>query len=335
MAKQDTLSVRPSIFQKHNIAIFPTRNGQYILFHDPDQRSYFQFSSDDQTIPIEEYSSQIDLQAFDAYPGSQSLSESQAIDFAYVSSLLKTFTGAEALYLVIRGRLFSGSFQFLLPDTEHWTDVSSVQIEVDAGYESHDSIYLIEAKVGRRDNFHIRQLYYPYLEWSRRSRKRIVPIFLVYSNAKYYFHEFSFSDDFGDLRLLRSKGYVVNESPIATVSLSSITHSTVAEAEPDVPYPQGNDLDKVIDLVSLIDQGVATKTEIAEYFEFDDRQGDYYANAACYLGYLIRDDQKYMLTELGREFLAIRSSSMRNAAVVEQMLQRAIVSQILRNAARQ
>ena len=125
-------------------------------------------------LTIEPFRPSQDLRAFDSYPGSQRLSESQAIDFAYISSLIQTFVGIEQMYLTIRGRLFSGAFSFRLPASfwlpagGHKVDISRVQIEVDAGYESNESICLIEAKVGKRDDFHIRQLYYPYLEWSRR-----------------------------------------------------------------------------------------------------------------------------------------------------------------------
>ena len=36
MAKIDTLAERPRAFKEHHLSIFPTRNGVYILFRDPD-----------------------------------------------------------------------------------------------------------------------------------------------------------------------------------------------------------------------------------------------------------------------------------------------------------
>ena len=195
MAKHDTLHDRPKFFKDHNLSLFPVKNGQYILFRDDNNKSYFKFPEKALDLPVGIYHSKIDYHTYDSYPGSENLSESQAIDFAYLSSLLRTVTGEDNLNLVIRGRLFSGDFNFYLEDLDHHVAVSSVQIEVDAGYESRDSIYLIEAKIGKRDNFNVRQLFYPYLEWSHRSRKRIVPIFLVYTNSKYYFYEFNCSDN--------------------------------------------------------------------------------------------------------------------------------------------
>ena len=323
MAKQDTLSVRPVVFKRNDLVIFPVRNGRYIVFKDPDQKSYYELSAQQYDLQPEVYYSQVALTSFDSYPGSQSLSESQAIDFAYVSSLIKGFTQDNDLCLTIRGRLYSGQFHFCLPVTGYHVDVQSVQIEVDAGYESPNGIYLIEAKVGKRQDFHIRQLYYPYLEWSHRSQKRIVPIFLAYSNGKYYFYEFSFSQQFGSLRLDRSACYTINESPLARIDIVELLQDTTTELEPDdIPYPQANDLDKVVDVISLVGSGITTKTAIADFFEFDERQGDYYANAGRYLGLLDRTGQEYALTDLGGHLLETRSISQRTGMLVRQMITR-------------
>jgi len=322
MAKQDTLSERPSDFRQHDIAIFPVKNGQYILFRDPENRSYFKFPDNELELPVNIYQSKVDFKKFDTYPGGQNFTESQAIDFAYISSLLRTYTGEEYLNLVIRGRMFSGNFDFLLPNIKHKVNVSGVQIEVDAGYESINSIYLIEAKIGKRDDFHIRQLYYPYLEWSHRSNKQVVPIFLIYTNSKYFFYEFGFSDNFGELFLKSSICYAVNESPIAEINYPLLLRTIAVEDEPNIPYPQANDLDKVVDLLSLVKNGIDTKASISEYFEFEERQGDYYANAARYLGFLEKDENKYALTELGKILLDTKIASERTLLIFRQLLKR-------------
>jgi hypothetical protein len=197
-----------------------------------------------------------------------------------------------------------------------------VQIEVDAGYESPDGLYLIEAKVGKRDDFHIRQLYYPFLEWSNRSRKRIVPIFLAYTNGKYYLYEFSFSDAFGELHVTRSGCFVINESPIPRIDIRALLRMLPVSIEPLAPYPQANDLDKVADLIPLVESGLETKAEIAEFFEFDERQGDYYANAGRYLGLLEREDHRYVVTDLGRQFIQTRSIAEKSRLLIEQLLMR-------------
>jgi hypothetical protein len=320
MAKLDTLSVRPIVFKQHSLTIFPVKNGEYVIFEDPEEKSYYTFSRKENDLPVTIHNSRVDLTSFDAYPGNQGLSESQALDFAYIASLLKRFTKDEELSLVIRGRSFSGAFSFRLPTNNRRVNVSSVQIEVDAGYESPQAIYLIEAKVGRRDDFHIRQLYYPFLEWSNRSYKPIVPIFLVYTNGKFYLYEFSFSPNFGDLEIVQSGCFSINESPIVHINIKNLLREIPVGNEPVVPYPQANDLDKVADLISVVDEGLSTKTEIADFFEFDERQGDYYANAGRYLGLLKREKGNFLLTNLGRRFTRVRSISGKSQLLIEQLL---------------
>lgn len=252
MAKLDTLDSRPKVFKENMLTIFPVKNGEYIIFEDPGKRSYFEFSRQLERIPIQRYDSRVDLRAFDSYPRGQSLNEAQAISFAFISSLLKAFTADENLKLTIRGRSYTGTFGFDLQELGHHVRVSGVQIEVDAGYESNDAIYLIEAKAGKKDSFHIRQLYYPYLEWSNRSQKNIVPIFFIYSNGKYYLIEFSFGSNFGDLEIARGKCYTINESPTLRLNISEFLRRVPEGEEPKgVPYPQADDLDKVIDSVRL------------------------------------------------------------------------------------
>ncbi|HQY94625.1 hypothetical protein [Caldilinea sp.] len=324
LAKIDTWRECPEVFRKHSLTIFPVENGKYIIFKDLMRKTYFGLDEAVYPVVLERYTSKIDLYRFDSFPGIQRLNESQALDFAFISSLLCNFTGDNDLNLVIRGRTFSGRFDFRLPNVEHQVKVSSVQIEIDGGYESNDAIYLIEVKTGRREDFHIRQLYYPFLEWSNKSRKRIVPIFLIFTNGKFYFFQFGFQREFGDLRVERAQGFVVNEAPTTEINIALLIEQTVVEQEPNVPFPQANDLDKIVDLIALADRDLAAKTEIASYFEFDERQADYYANAGIYLGFLARHGNGFLVTKLGQRFIGTNSLSMRTNMMVEQMLKHSV-----------
>ena len=329
MAKLDTIGVCPKVFRDYRMTIFPVRNGQYILFSDPEQRTYFKFGPNGYALRPEVHRSSVDLSSYDSYPGSQDLNESQAIDFAHLTGLLHRFTNEEALHLTIRGRGYSGRFGFRLPFGWHHVDVESVQIEVDSGYENPSAINLIEAKLGRRDDFNIRQLYYPFLEWSRRSSKRIVPLFLTYTNGIYTLTEFEFASRFGELIAVRSGSYLIDETPALQVNVLQVLASTPQETEHYAPYPQANDLDKVIDLVGAVDRGANDKSLIADYFEFDERQGDYYANAARYLGFLDRSGHMFTTTGYGRALLDTQSRQKRTRLLLEQICKRPSLRQIL------
>ncbi len=195
-----------------------------------------------------------------------------------------------------------------------------VQIEGDAGYEGCGGVYLIEAKRGRRDDFHIRQLWYPWLHWSARTRKRVAPIFFAYSNGQYFLTEMAFGEEYGDCRILRNRAYCLNESPLADLDFRRLLEEFPAGSEPEGAFPQANDLDKVVDVVQAAGNGQVTKASIAALFDIEERQGDYYGNAACYLGLLSRRDGGFEATPDGLEFGALKGRAERTARLVAIMI---------------
>jgi hypothetical protein len=321
MAKMDTLHDRPQVFREQEVNLFPVKNGRYVLFRDPENKTYFRFGASLESLTARNYPASVDLNQFDTFPRGNQLSESQAIDFAFLSGLLPHFFGDAQARLTVRGRLFSEPFGFQPPAGEARIEVSRVQIELDAGYESPDRLFLLEAKVGKRDDFNIRQLYYPFLNWSARSRKKIVPIFLTYTNGQYFLTEFAFSPRFGELGIVRSECYTINDSPFAEIDWARLLRETPVEAEA-TPFPQADDMDKVVDLVRLLPAGLSDKAQFAESFEFDERQGDYYANAAKYLGLVEREGKGFQLTSLGEAFCRTTSRADRTLCLVKQLLKR-------------
>jgi len=325
MAKQDTLESRPEIFRRNHLSILPTTNGEYVVFKDPHKRSYFSFDFGSSPLPVERHASESSVDSIETLNLGTISSEFQAIDYANIVSVLKSFTGETNLRLTIRGKSRSGSFQVTLPEGPAIT-IEGVQIEIDSGYEGSRGIYLIEAKLGKREDFHIRQLFFPWKDWSQKTRKQVIPIFFVFSNGLFYLFQFRFGEQYGDMEIIKTKCYSVDEDPILAIHFEALAQATLVEAaEPDfVPFPQANDLDKIIDLVVSFNDEVSTKEGIADYFEFDERQGDYYANAAIYLGFLDRGEvsSQFSLTELGGELKRCRTRRSRNSILFNQLLKR-------------
>jgi hypothetical protein len=318
MAKIDTLAERPAILAEKGLALFPVRNGHYALFPDPEQKSFFRFAGE-VTPPVRRFVPDLDLGGYDTFPRGQEASESQALDFAFHSGLSPAFCGDAGMRLTLRGRLFSGNFAFPTPVGALAVDVARVQIEVDAGYEGAEAVFLMEAKRGRREDFHIRQLWYPYLHWSRLTGKRVIPIFFAYSNAQYFLTEFAFGPGFGEIKVVRNRAYCLEE-PQAEVDFPALFAATQAGAEPEGAFPQANDLDKIVDLVQAAGSAPLTKAALAEAFGFEERQGDYYGNAACYLGLVDREDSAFAITAAGKAFNGLRSRAERTRALLARML---------------
>jgi hypothetical protein len=333
LAKQDTKNSRPDVFKQNKLSILPVENGKYIIFRDESARTYYPLDKILAEVPAEEYQPTKDYREYQSLDVRNLSSESQAIDFANLVSLLKTFTNEKELNLTIRGRQRSEKFLVAIPGSGHIVEVKGVQIEVDAGYESPEKIYIFEAKLGRVEDFNIRQLYYPFKDWSCRSSKEVIPLFFVYTNGLFYILQFSFGEEYGDLRLVRSKCFTVNEPAKQPVNLKQLLAESRIETEPEVPYPQANDLDKVIDIVTNFHSACLTnKAAIAEFFDFDERQGDYYANAGYYLGLLKRvpDSHDFELTREGEYIAKSENRSRRNLLLLKQMLKRPSFNEIVR-----
>lgn len=247
--------------------------------------------------------------------------------------MLKRFTGETTLNLTIRGRQRSSKFDVTLPPNHHDVQVDGVQIEVDAGFESPEKIYIIEAKLGRVEDFNIRQLYYPFRDWSCRSRKEVIPLFFVYTNGLFFILQLAFGREYGDLQCVRGKCFTINEPLKQRVNLQQRLDESRIEPEPSVPYPQANDLDKVIDiLTNFRSANLTNKWAIADFFDFDERQGDYYANAGSYLGLLKRipHSAEFELTTDGEYIARSENRSRRNLLLLKQMIKRPSFNEIIR-----
>jgi hypothetical protein len=299
MTKFDSRKTRPKLLLDLGITILPTSNGEYALLRGDG------YSDVPATKQVETYDASkiAKLQTIQWSDGIRS--ECQAIDTLFMISALRSFVGDDSLQLTIRGRLRSGdfSFKFRTRVRQEIVRVHGVQIEVDAGYEGK-KVAIVEAKFGSTDSFIIRQLYYPYRELLRSGvTKEIVPILLVYSNLVYSLYAFNFQqeDDYQSIYLTRQVDYVLGDldTPPRLVDFD-----TAKRKKPplEIPFPQADDLTKVIDVTDILASTPADKDQIAERFQVEPRQGDYYGNAAAWLGFAEKSNARFQLTRSGKRF---------------------------------
>lgn len=252
-------------------------------------------------------------------------SESQILDMANATGLLHDFLEDEDACLTIRGRLRSPRFEFEF-DTPHGRTplaVDGVQIEVDSGFEG-SQLHLIEAKLGARSNFHVRQLYYPLRMWAALlPQKPISALFLAWSNRCYSLRKFLFDPVrlYHSWALAKSVDYYLDE-PAPIPSLEQLLESTPEEDSP-LPFPQADDVRRVIDIVDAVAAGVVARPEIAARFDINERQADYYANAAAYLGLVRRLNGGFEPTSEGKQFVS-QSFSRRQTALLQRLLRRPV-----------
>jgi len=131
------------------------------------------------------------------------------LDFAYATSLVRTFVQDESLVLTIRGRKYTPKFSFKVGS--HEITAESVQTEVDAGYEGKNQVVLVEAKNSETTNVIIRQLFYPFRQWQQHTEKPVKTLFFEKRENLYSLWQFTFGDvnDYNSIKLERSRCFEI------------------------------------------------------------------------------------------------------------------------------
>lgn len=281
MTKFDHRSQLPELFVEHKLSILPTSRGTYEIGA---FETFCDFNKEDvEIVPVNfpTFLESIDYKDI--------TSESIAINCAFISKILHDFIGEENLFPTVSGRMSSSLFDFAINSKQKTfrINVENSQIEIDGGFEGDNSLNLIEAKNYISDDFLIRQLYYPYRLWSDKIVKRVRPIFLTYSNGIFDLREYEFTNPelYNSIRLLQHKKYALQERDINIENIQNILDNVQVTKEPELPFPQADSFERVINLCELLKQkGFISKEDITHNYDFDHRQTDYYSNAAKYLG---------------------------------------------------
>ncbi len=203
LCKQDSREDRPNVFAENNLFILPIKNGTYAIIKG---EGYVDIPEINSTTKI--YQSKLDFHLDTSQVGN---SEMQHLDFAYASSLIRTFLNDESLVLTIRGRKFTPEFEFKVGN--HHISTKSVQTEVDAGYEGRNQVVLIEAKNSMSKNIIIRQLFYPFRQWKQHTTKKVNTLFFEKQGNTYNLYNFGFNNalDYNSIELLNSCKYEIIE----------------------------------------------------------------------------------------------------------------------------
>jgi hypothetical protein len=120
----------------------------------------------------------------------------------------------------------------------------------------------------------------------------------------------------------------------STVDLDEILQSVKSDPSNParVPFPQANDLDKILDIIVSFREERKTSEQISKEFKFHGRQGDYYANSALYLGFLVRDQEcigSFVLTGRGKEIKRCKIRLCRNRILFNQLLRKPVFRSVM------
>ncbi len=302
MTKFDSSENLPDMFKKNELAILPIKRGSYIIGKFQNyQLVDINNEIDVETKNLPDYITTIDYKNI--------TSEAISLNAAYISGMLEDIVG-EPVVPTISGRMGTGEFnyQILLNDQNSFPiNVENSQMEIDGSYESVSKFIILEAKNHYMKDFIIRQLYYPYKVWKSSTNKEIIPIMLIKHDNIFNFFVYNFENenDYNSIKLKEIKRYILDEpyNPIEVSDIMSIMSDIeFAKESSDVPFPQANTFNIVLDLLGQLSAQDMTPEDITNFLEYDPRQTNYYIDAAKYLGFVTKE-KKYTLTEYGKNIM--------------------------------
>lgn len=201
LCKMDSRKDVPNVMSENGLFLLPTKNGQYVILKGEGFVDIPEIGG-----KPENYNKKLQ---FDLDTSKVGNSEMQHLDFAYASSLIRTFMEDPSLVLTIRGRKYTPKFSFNVGNNK--IEVESVQTEIDAGYEGMNKVVLIEAKNSTTKNTIIRQLYYPFRQWAEHTKKEIFLLFFEKRGSEYLIWQYKFDDkmDYNSIKLVKSKKFKI------------------------------------------------------------------------------------------------------------------------------
>ena len=305
MAKFDHKINLPKIFLENNLSILPITRGNYLIAN---FETYHEFESESNVIykaELPDYIQSLDCENI--------FSESVALNCAFASGIIANFMEDENILPTITGRMSAGEFNFEINNVKnnekYIVHVKNPQIEIDAAYEGIKNFAIIEAKRDISEDFLIRQIYYPYRMMYEKITKNIKLIFFVYSNGIYHLYEYKFEnpEHYNSLILVKQKNYAVEDTKINSADIQEILQKTILKTEPEIPFPQADNFERIINLCELLNKKVLSKDDVTTEYDFDERQTNYYTDAARYLGLIEKKNSgniSYNLSKFGEKILS-------------------------------
>ena len=282
MTKFDHNEDLPILFKESKLSIMPISRNEYYISHNKMFSRLDEKTFDVESFPLPYY--------IESITKDNITSEAIALNCSYLTGMISDFVEDTNVFPTVSGKMSSRQFSYqienLLTKKLDTINVNNSMIEIDGAYEGNNYLTIVEAKQTLCDNFLIRQLYYPYRVWKNRVEKDIKLVYFVYSNDVFSFFEYRFKDfnNYNSLELVKQKNYTLEDLTITTQDILDILNSSKTINEPEVPFPQADSFNRVINMCNYLKDDNKTKEDITIDYAFDRRQADYYTNAGKYLG---------------------------------------------------
>ena len=328
MTKFDHKANLPKLFKDNLLSILPLTRGSYIIGAFD---AYSELNYQKQNVISVNFPDEIE-----SIDPSNIYSESVALNVAHLCRMIDDLLQEESV-LTINGRMSSSCFDFSINGQRGklQVKVNNSQCEIDGGYESENKLLLLEAKNIAPTDFLIRQLYYPFRLWLDKTQKEVIPAYMTFSNDVFTFFVYQFENPFeyNSLRLIEQKSFTIGAEPISLDDIINVLTTVRIIKEPTIPFPQADNFERIVDLLSLLMVEDLTSDEITINYDFTSRQTFYYTDAAIYLGLVekkrIKDRTLHSLTQKGKVIMAKKHKE-KNLDITRQILEHEVMNKTLR-----
>lgn len=313
MTKWDSSEQLPTSLKNNKINILPDSRSSYVL------SDFLLYQELPKLVEHVKNMAKVELPDLKTIDVNNISSKANAINVLQISGILEDFLELDSddvLYGTFNGRMSSGKFDFKVDTVgqiQLGVNVDRAQIEIDGGFESNHWVVILEAKNVLHEDFHIRQLYYPYRTWESKVDKPIRLIFSIYTNKIFRLMEYRFKDkgNYSSIELVGTKNYSLEDTSITLDEIKDVYDSIEdievisdnMNGESSVPFIQADNFERIVSLLENMYDNPMTSEEIIELMKFTIRQKEYYFNAGKYLGLFqrIKEDKvtKYGLTNVG------------------------------------
>lgn len=330
MTKFDHSVQLPLIFRNNKLSIQPTSRGEYVI---GEFDSYCELPKLD--VSSVTYSNL--NQTLTTLSTTNIFSEPSGLLCAFHSGMIQEVLGEKVLFTTF-GRMSTGEFSYLIKDSKNNrqlnVSVENSQCEIDGGFEGETCFGLMEVKIGKKDDFIIRQLYYPYRLWLQKTQKKIIPILLTISNDIFSFYVFRFSDPqiYNSVELQYQYHFCIGESDIELSDIKKIRNRTQHHIEQHSEvFPQADNFPRIVDLLTQMMEAPEPldKDAVAIMYAFDYRQAGYYLKAAKYLGLVDEENGKFTINKFGISIMASHPKK-RKLELAERILSQPIFNEAVR-----
>ena len=325
MTKFDSSFDLPELFEKNKLSILPISSNKYVISSSNIFNKLNITRDNCKAYKIPPYIKSINANDI--------TSEAIALNCAYICGILTDFIDDEDLVPTVNGKMSSNNFKFeidnVLTKSKDEIEVNNSRIEIDGAFEGQNYLTLIEAKRKITDDFIIRQLYYPFRALSQKIDKEIKLIYLVYTNGVFSLFQYAFDNpnDYNSIKLIKQANYTIEDFELNIESLTKLIDGAKIVKEPELPFPQADSFERVINLCELLNSSNLEKENVTEIYNFDSRQTDYYVNACRYLG-LVEQKGEIRLTKLGQKIINA-SFAKRHLLLIEQILKHKVFNNVL------